>query len=47
MDAVEDEVVDALVNMFWFVMVAVNPVTFVQPDPIELFVPVTKLTAAH
>ena len=47
MDAVEDEVVDALVNVFSFVMVAVNPVTFLQPDPIELFAPVTKLTAAH
>ena len=45
-DAVVD-VVETLENMFWLVMVAVNPVTLLQPGPTELFVPATKLTAAH
>jgi hypothetical protein len=45
-DAVVD-VVDAFENMFWLVMVAVKPVTLLQPDPTVLFVPATKLTAAH
>ena len=44
--AVVDEV-DMFANVFWLVMVAVKPVTFLQPDPTELFVPATKLTAAH
>jgi hypothetical protein len=44
--AVVDEV-DVFANVFWLVMVAVKPVTLLQPDPTELFVPATKLTAAH
>jgi hypothetical protein len=39
--------VDIFVNVFWLVMVAVKPVTLLQPDPTELLVPATKLTAAH
>lgn len=45
-----DEVADeeeALENIFWLVTVAVRPVTLVQPDPTELFIPATKLTAEH
>ena len=44
--AVVDEV-DMFANVFWLVMVAVRPVTLLQPDPTELFVPATKLTAVH
>jgi hypothetical protein len=44
--AVVDEV-DMFANVFWLVMVAVKPVTLLQPEPAELFVPATKLTAAH
>ena len=46
MDAVVDTA-EALENMFWFVMVAVTPVALLQTGPTELFVSVTKLTAAH
>lgn len=44
--AVVDEV-DVFANVLWLVMVAVKPVTFLQPDPTELFVPATKRTVAH
>jgi hypothetical protein len=39
--------VEAFENMFWLVTVAVKPVTLLQPNPTELFVPATKLTAEH
>jgi hypothetical protein len=45
-DAVAD-VVDAFENMFWLVMVAVKPITLLHPDPTDVFVPATKLTAVH
>jgi hypothetical protein len=44
--AVVDEV-DMFANVFWLVMLAVKLMTLLQPDPTELFVPATKLTAAH
>ena len=43
---VEGEVLE-LAKPFWPVIVAVKPVTLLQADPTEEFVPVTKLTAAH
>ena len=39
--------VEEFENMFWLVTVAVKLVTLLQPNPTELFVPATKLTAEH
>ena len=43
---IEGDVLE-LAKPFWPVIVAVKPVTLLQADPTEEFVPVTKLTAAH
>lgn len=36
-----------LVKALWSVMLAVNPVAFVQAEPTVVLLPETKLTAAH
>lgn len=41
------DVVEAFENVFWLVTLAVRPVTLLQPEPTEVFVPATKLTAEH
>lgn len=41
------DVVEAFENVFWLVTLAVRPVTLLQAEPTEVFVPATKLTAEH
>lgn len=43
----DDESEAGLSKSFWFVIVAVNPVTFWQLELTVLFTPSTKLTGAH